>query len=143
MDHDDFLSRVQRRARLASPREAERCARAVLEPLAARLTPELRGQLAARLAPGLRDALEDRAEQERFGLCEFFRRVARRDRLELGVAAERARAVVTTLREALPCGLVERLEEQLPQEWGPLLAGEGEPDEVAPVAPGLAASRAA
>lgn len=121
MKYDEFVGRVQNRARLSSTDEAVGAIRATLEVLGKRLAGGEPSDLAAQLPPEIGRYLEHAATAgERFGLDEFFERVSKQEKTDLPEAAHHARAVVSVLGEAVAQGEIEDVRAQLPQEYDPL-----------------------
>jgi len=121
MQHDEFIGRVQARARLDSRGAAETATRATLESLAERLPPGLAGNLGAQLPVEIGRHLEqDRTE--RFDLDEFWQRVA--DRETTGVALPQAafhsRVVMSVVAEAITGAQLDKVRDALTPEWDPL-----------------------
>ncbi|MFC7328649.1 DUF2267 domain-containing protein [Marinactinospora rubrisoli] len=132
MQHDEFIGRVQDRARLAGRGEAERATRATLQTLAERLPSGLAHNLAGQLPIEIRDHLEsavasdEPTEAERLEPREFFERVAERagtdrakgSRLAHAVCAVTSQAVNRPLREKTHDVLPENLRDLFPVEAG-------------------------
>lgn len=129
MQHDEFIGRVQHRARLPSRGDAERTTMAVLQTLAERLAGGAGENLASELPPHLATyvLLGDEAEEpEPMTLDAFFARVAERSGVDLHEAVHHARAVLDVLGEAVSEGQMRKIRAQLPGEWDPLFdAGSG------------------
>lgn len=79
MHYDEFIGRVQNRARLASSGDAVRAIRATLEVLGERLFGGEAQDLAAQLPPEVAQYLTADGGSESFGLQQFFRRVSERE----------------------------------------------------------------
>lgn len=121
MQHDEFIGRVQQRARLDSRGAAETATRATLETLAERLGGGLPQNLGAQLPAEIGRHLDvDRTE--RFELDDFYQRVAQRETtgVELPEAAFHARAVLSVVDEAVTGDQLDRVREQLATEWEPV-----------------------
>jgi uncharacterized protein (DUF2267 family) len=129
LSFDQFLERVA--ARLGGDRDrAQRAAEAVLEALASRITGGQVEDLEAYLPIELRPALErGRARTggraRPIGPDEFLGDIARLENLDRGAGAEHARAVFATLREAVPEKEFKDMQDQLPDEFRPLLKEPG------------------
>ncbi len=128
MQDEQFLGEVQHRGRMASREEAERAIEATLGTLAERLAGGTAGNLAAQLPPEAAAAMRDVEFAEAFSLDEFFRRVSRREGVDLPKSVHHARAVIDVLNGAVAVGAMAHLRAQLPQEWGRLFeaGSEGE-----------------
>ncbi|NPV08641.1 MAG: DUF2267 domain-containing protein [Anaerolineae bacterium] len=124
MQYDEFVGKVQNRARLPSTGEAVRAVHATLETLAQRLfggeAEDLAAQLPREIGSYLREA--DRSRQESFGLDEFYRRVAEHagPGLDYPDAVFRARVVMSVLTEAVSPGEIRDMRAQLPAEFNHL-----------------------
>jgi uncharacterized protein (DUF2267 family) len=129
MSADEFLGRVADRGDV-DPMGAERATEAVLEALAIRISAGQAEDLAARLPAPQRAALErgiteSGAAARALSLEDFLREIARREDVPMEQAAERARAVLTTLREAVGEQEWRDTTDQLPDEYRPLLRYQG------------------
>jgi uncharacterized protein (DUF2267 family) len=117
----DLVSAVSKSAGLSEHAHAESAVRATLAVLGQRLSTEAR-DLAAQLPPELAGAVPTDGATERFGLEEFYRRVA--DREGSGCTPEQARqharAVTAGLREALG-EQYSHLLAQLPDDYADLM----------------------
>ena len=130
MQYDEFVGRVQNRARLASGGEAVRAIHATLQTLGERLFGKEAEHLAAQLPPEIGTYLRQVEVKESFSLDEFFERVAEREGVDLPDAIHQARAVISVLSEAVSPGEMADARAQLPDEYDPLfgLGSEGEMD---------------
>lgn len=123
MQHEEFIGSVQQRARLDSLSAAEQATRATLTTLAERVRAGLPSNMAAQLPPEIgRHLTETEEHTERFGLDEFYRRVAERQTAGVDVpdAALHARAVLSVVADAVDDSLFAKFEEQLPPELADL-----------------------
>ncbi|QLQ35492.1 DUF2267 domain-containing protein [Micromonospora robiginosa] len=119
MDHHTFVVRVARLSGTAEDRAATLTA-ATLETLAERLTGGEALDLAAQLPKplwGMLDPHPGTEAAERFGAAEFVARVARRADCDENTARGAARAVFTTLREAISGGEFSDVVVQLPRDY--------------------------
>lgn len=117
MTHDEFVGQVQHRAQLPSRGDAETVIRATLETLSERLQPEVALHIAAQLPPEIGRHLCDALAFEHLNLREFYDRVALRAHSSVEKAIFHVRAVIDTLREAISPGAVNKLRQQLPDEY--------------------------
>lgn len=117
MEHDQFIGQVQQRARLASRGDAERAVRATLETLADRLTKEMAEHLAAQLPIEIGHHLKGSKGFERLSLDDFFRGVSEREGVELPNAVFHTRVVIEVVGEAVTPGVLEKVRNQLPEEF--------------------------
>jgi uncharacterized protein (DUF2267 family) len=124
MSHDTFVGRVAQRAGL-DREAAARAADAVLEELAIRISGGQSEDLEQRLPRELRPAIErgrargrDRAQP--LSLDAFLAEIARREGVDRGQAAEHARAVLATLREAVGEKEWQDTTAQLPKDYATL-----------------------
>lgn len=121
MKTSEFVSAVQHSARIPDHEHAEQAVRATLSVLGERLSGEA-ADLAAQLPPELASALPTDGSVQRFGLPEFYERVADREGLGCGPeqARQHARAVTAALREAVGPEYCQVLE-QLPGDYADLM----------------------
>jgi uncharacterized protein (DUF2267 family) len=106
--------------------EAERAIEATLRTLGEHLTLGEARDLAAFLPSEVRRFLTTMGEgAERFGLDEFYRRVAEREGVDRRTAAAHARAVFVALGVAVAPGELRDMAAQLPAEYEPLLQAAG------------------
>ena len=125
MQYASFLTVVEQVGGL-TPEEAERAIQATLETLSERITGGEARDIAEFLPKGMRGFLTDtREEAERFGLEEFYRRVAEREGVDPGTAAAHARAVFVALGVAVAPGELRDMAAQLPNDFEPLLQAAG------------------
>lgn len=122
MDYLTFETKVSERSGLP-PEQAAAVIRATLVTLAERITKGEANDLAAQLPKQLKEWLHKKSEPtaESFGLEEFLRRVAARAGLPGGQARQGARAVFSTLHEAVTGGEFRDVMSQLPNEFSGLL----------------------
>ena len=121
MQTHEFISAVQRSARIDTHYHADKAVRATLTVLGQRLSTEA-DDLAAQLPAELAGCLGGAPEVERFDLEEFYRRVAEEEGTGCGPAEARqhARAVTAALREAVGAEYRHVLD-QLPHDYADLL----------------------
>ena len=124
MKTHELVSAVQQSARIAEPDHAKRAVQATLSVLGQRLSTEA-ADLAAQLPPELADAMPTDGAVQRFGLAEFYERVAAEEGLGCSPeqARQHARAVVAALREAVGQEYCHVLD-QLPGDYGDLMQTE-------------------
>jgi uncharacterized protein (DUF2267 family) len=120
MQHDEFIGEVQARARLSSRGEAERATRAVLETLGERLAGGQPHNLSAQLPEEIGRHLEGRRGVDKLSLDQFFEKVSERTGADLPDAIHQARAVIAVVGEALSQGEMDKVRQQLPEEYAPL-----------------------
>ena len=124
MQMDEFVGQVQSGARLGSMEQALNATRATLQTLAERLGAEDSRHLAARLPEGIGQFLDGReAVAEQFSPDEFLKRISAREGVEAPTADDHARAVLDTLRQAVPAGEIRNVLGHLPEEFARLFAG--------------------
>jgi uncharacterized protein (DUF2267 family) len=121
MPADEFVRRVAERAGLDLD-AAGRAVEAVLQTLAERLAPGEVDDLNARLDRAFHPALKQGKDRQhvatrRMDRAEFLQRVAERSDVPAEAAFELARAVLTTLREALPGEEFWDIAAELPSEY--------------------------
>lgn len=117
MNYDEFVGQVQHRAQLADGGEAMRAIHATLETLNQRLAGGEADDLAAQLPREIGSYLRQPVLQEKFGLNEFFERVAECEGVSVSDAAFHASAVVSVLCDAVSHGEMDDVRAQLPKEY--------------------------
>ena len=121
MTDEEFINTVARRAGV-STQQAESLTKAVLSALADRLTGGEADDIASQLPKGIKEAmLPTTPEAEPFGLSEFIERVVSRAGVTPEQAEVGARAVMTTLRDAITEGEFKDMMAQLPKEFEQLV----------------------
>jgi uncharacterized protein (DUF2267 family) len=120
MNADQIVSAVRESAGIDSHEHAERAVRATLTVLGQRLSTEA-SDLAAQLPPELAACLPADAAVERFGLGEFYERVAAEEGQGCTPeqARQHARAVTAALRETVGAEYLQVLD-QLPGDYADL-----------------------
>ncbi|WP_158851313.1 DUF2267 domain-containing protein [Saccharothrix deserti] len=124
MKEHELVSAVRESTGIGSTDDAERAVRATLQVLGRRLTGGETRHLASQLPPALSSALPEEGAGERFGVEEFYQRVAAEEGRDCTPrqARQHARAVVTALRNTLPQGEVDDFAAQLPADYADLLS---------------------
>lgn len=122
MDYDRFVGLVQHRARMDSRASAEAAIRATFSTLSERLAGGLPDSIGSQLPDEVSRHLQSPGTGESFDLQQFWDRIADRERpaTETPDAAFHARAVMSVVDEAVSAGTLEKLQDQLPEEWSPL-----------------------
>ena len=121
MQTHEFVSAVQRSARIDTHEHAERAVKATLDVLGRRLSTEAE-DLAAQLPADLAQWLRGDPAVERFDLEEFYRRVVDQEGRDCTPqqARQHARAVTAALREAIGAEY-RHLLDQLPGDYADLM----------------------
>ena len=123
MQYPEFLRRVEEQIATAHPdsntqRAAELAITATLETLNEHLTGGEAKDLAAQLVKEVQPALQPKTEEAKaFSLEEFYRRVAKREGVDIETARIDAEAVMRVLREAVTFGELDDVMAQLPAEF--------------------------
>ena len=120
MRYDEFVGQVQHRARLGTEGDAVRAIHATLETLGERLFGGEAHNLAAQLPVEIGAYLKRAEGGESFDLDEFFDRVSMREGVDLPVAVYHARVVMEVLTEAVSPGVLDKVRDQLPDEYDKL-----------------------
>lgn len=125
MNHEQFIGRVQDKARLGTRGEAERATRATLETLAERIADGAAQNLAAQLPHEIgehlrRQAVEQAGTGEHFSLDGFYERVTEREGVDKPDAVFHARAVLEVTDEATTGSLMTKVREQFPSGFDQL-----------------------
>lgn len=117
----EIVAAVRESAGIDTTEHAEQAVKATLQVLGRRLSTEAQ-DLAAQLPTELADQLGQSGEVERFGLQEFYQRVAEAEGQGCSAdhARQHARAVTAALREAVGPEYRHILD-QLPEGWEDLL----------------------
>jgi len=131
MEDQEFVKRVQEEAAPAAPDEAAAAIEAVLGTLGEMLSPTERRHLAAQLPKSMKGYVtewmerppKEKGRPHRFGLEEFYHRVAARSDVRYPTAVKRSQAVMKTLREAVAPGALADVFRELPREYEELLTG--------------------
>ncbi|MER6572283.1 DUF2267 domain-containing protein [Streptomyces sp. NPDC001093] len=126
MRYDEFLARVPERGEYTDQDEAAAITEAVLGVLAQRISPGEVDDLASQLPGPLAQMLADTKQQpERFGIEEFYRRVAERIGARPHTAEWDASAALTTVADTVSGGELNQIISQLPSSYAVLF---GKPD---------------
>ncbi|WP_433534052.1 DUF2267 domain-containing protein [Micromonospora sp. CA-249363] len=121
MNYAEFLAAVGERARMPAV-QAENVVRATLTTLSEGISGGEARHLATRVPEELRGYLyKDVDFAERIDLVEFLNEVGVRAGTDDERTAEGARAVLTTLREAMSAEDLDKLESELPKDFRRLL----------------------
>jgi len=131
MEYQEFVKRVQDEAELAAPDETVAAIAAVLGTLGEMLSPTERRHLAAQLPKSMKDYVtewmerppKEKGSPHRFGLDEFYNRVAARSGVRHPMAVRSSQAVMRVLREAVTPGELADIFRELPDEYNELLTG--------------------
>ena len=123
MREEQIAATIRETGKIDSAEHARDAARATLRVLGQRLAGGETKDLAAQLPAGLKDALPESGPGERFGVEEFYRRVAEEEHRDCTPAQARqhARAVVAALRVGLSEGEFDDFAAQLPKDYDDLL----------------------
>ena len=124
MKYNDFIGKVQNRARLGTSSKAIRATRATLEVLGQRLFGGEAKDLAAQLPEEIGIYLEQDVPSEAFGLDEFYERVSEKEGVDLPGAVYHAQSVISVVQEAVSQGEMDDVRAQLPDEYDPLFEAE-------------------
>jgi uncharacterized protein (DUF2267 family) len=120
MDAEEFEQSVCDRAGIP-PGSARVLIQATLQTLAERLSGGEARDLAAQLPKPMKEWLTPTSERaQSFGVDEFIRRVSDRAQVPPDTARQAARAVLTTVREAVTAGEFKDVMSQLPGEFSEL-----------------------
>ncbi len=117
MHYEDFISRVQQRARVKNWNEALAAIEATLKTLGERLTSTEAADLAAQLPPTIGRFLTVVDTNKDFNLEEFYEHVSQRESIDQPISREHARAVMSVVEEAVGPGELQDVLTQLPDEY--------------------------
>ena len=123
MKEHEIISAVRQSAGFDTPEHAEQAVQATLRVLGSRLAGGETSDLAAQLPPGIAEVLPASGPGERFGLDEFYQRVAENEGWGCTTeqARQHARAVLAAIKASVTPGEFEDLTDQLPDEYADLL----------------------
>ena len=123
MQETQILSAVQDTAKIPDHEHAREAVRATLHVLGQRLAGGETKDLAAQLPPSLAQALPPEGAGERFGVTDFYERVADAEPGECSVEEGRrhARAVMAAVRTSITDQEFEQIAAQLPSDYDDLL----------------------
>lgn len=127
MQYSEFIDRVTERTGLEE-REAKRLVQATFETLSDRLAGGAPSNLGSELPEPVKSYLSEEGKGEIFDIAEFERRVASRAKIGTDTALEQAGAVIGTVREAVDATVVDRVVDQLPDDYAAIFSAE----EIAP-----------
>lgn len=117
MRYDEFVELVQKRARLATRREALIAIEATLKTLGERLTDPEAAQLAAQLPVEIGRFLTVVDTNKAFDLEKFYENVSLRESIGQPMARDHARAVLSVVEETVSPGELRDVLAQLPDEY--------------------------
>ncbi len=123
MDYSEFVDLVQKNSHLPDRADAENATRATLETLGEVLRDSGRDKLASQLPKEMKSFLYLR-DYDLYQLQEFYRRVGARSDSGYYDAAERAKAVMAALSEAITPGQMDEVLAELPDAYKDLLKKE-------------------
>lgn len=141
MDQAHFVEEVQKKAELSTPEAAEYAIAATLRTLAERLAGGGPRHLASQLPDGIARYVGEKGKGERFGVEEFYERVARREQGNVPTARRHALGVMKVLTLAIDEQELRNLSDQLPDEYQELFTWSGSVDVDAPGAEADAEAR--
>lgn len=121
MDAAQLISAVQDTARVPTQEQAAMAIHASLRTLAERVDANEAADLAAQLSAPFREDLAGSGTGERFGVEEFYQRVARQEGSDVTEARRHARAVMAALKGAVNGEEFDEVADQLPREYDDLL----------------------
>lgn len=117
MNYNEFIGQVQNRLELPGPGEAVRATRATLTTLGERLHEGEATDLASPLPMEIDRFLTEADHGQRFDYDEFLDRVSERGHVDRSTANYQAQQIVVTLADVVPPGNVEKVRNQLPEDF--------------------------
>lgn len=117
MNADEFVSEVRNIAELQDRDQAVRAIDATLSTLRERIAGNEPNNLADQLPAELSEPLRGTGGQDNFSLAEFYDRVAEKEGVDREEAVTHARAVGTTLQQAVTAGEMNKVRWQLKDEF--------------------------
>ena len=126
MKQQELVAAVRETAGTDTAEHTEQAVRATLAVLGERLAGGEPGDLASQLPPALAKVIPSQGKGERFGIQEFYCRVAEREGSGCSErdARRHARATVAAIKTAITPGEFEHLVAQLPDDYAELLGTE-------------------
>lgn len=123
MNEAQLLSAIQDTAEIPDQQRVRQATRTTLQVLGQRLAGGETKDLAAQLPPALAEALPAEGAGERFGVDDFYRRVADAEPWESTPqeARRHARAVMAALKQSLTGREFDQISDQLPSDYDDLL----------------------
>lgn len=120
MNYKEFIGQVQNRLELPEFGQAVRATRAVLQTLGERLQAGEATDLASPLPMEVDRYLAHAEHGQRFDYQEFLDRVAERGGTDPADANYHAQQVLAIVAEIVPPGNIEKVQNQLPDDYAPL-----------------------
>ncbi|NKE36630.1 DUF2267 domain-containing protein [Natronococcus sp. JC468] len=120
MNYKEFVGQVQHRLEFAQFGQAVRATRAVLTTLGERLPEGEATDLASPLPMEIDRYLTAAQHGQRFDYQEFLDRVAEREGVDRADANYHAQQLLTVVAEDVPAGNLEKVRNNLPEEFDPL-----------------------
>ncbi|MXV64065.1 DUF2267 domain-containing protein [Natronorubrum sp. JWXQ-INN-674] len=120
MNYKQFVGQVQHRLEYAQFGQAVRASRAVLTTLGERLQEGEATDLASPLPMEIDRYLTEAEHGQRFDYGEFLDRVAEREGVDRSDANYHAQQLLAVIAEIVPHGNLEKVRNQLPDEYEPL-----------------------
>lgn len=127
MNYKTFMGQVQHRLELDELGPAVRVTRAVLTTLGERIDSGEATDLASPLPMEVDRYLTEGASGERFDLTEFLARVGERAGVERSAANYYTQTIIGLVSEVVPAGNIEKVRNQLPEEFEPIFQFVDEP----------------
>ncbi len=120
MKYHEFVGQVQHRGHFPDLGSAVKAIRVVLQALGARLQQKEREHLAAQLPEEIAYYLKQVNTYEKYDLQEFYTAVGKGEGVDYPDAIHHAKAVATTVQDAVTAGETRHVSEQLPPEFAEL-----------------------
>ena len=120
MNYTDFVGQVQHKLEYAQFGQAVRATRAVLTTLGERLQEGEATDLASPLPMEVDRYLTEAEHGQRFDYQEFLDRVAERENIDRADANYHAQQLLVVISEVVPAGNLEKVDDQLPDDFDPL-----------------------
>ncbi|ELY47209.1 DUF2267 domain-containing protein [Natronorubrum bangense] len=120
MNYKEFIGQVQHRLEYAQFGQAVRATRAVLTTLGERLQEGEATDLASPLPMEVDRYLTEAEHGQRFDYQEFLDRVAERENIDRADANYHAQQLLVVISEVVPAGNLEKVDDQLPDDFDPL-----------------------
>ena len=123
MQYNEFIEKVQQKAKLTTEEDALKATKATLQTLSERLFGNEAEHAASQLPEELGNYLKNSNKGEKFSLDEFFERVSEKEGSDVTEAALHSQVVCNVLQDAITDGEIRHITDQLPEDYNKLFPG--------------------
>jgi uncharacterized protein (DUF2267 family) len=117
MKDEEFISAIRKTSGIEDAEQVKTAARATLRVLSERVSGNQPRGLAGQLPPVVADDMPDQGGGERFGIDEFYQRIAEAEGCSHDDARRHARAVMAAVASAVGRSEIENMLSQLPSDY--------------------------